>query len=224
MAACGSLLWAHRCLRVPTFLTAIYGPLAFPSCSAFFSLPSQYIHPMEEKFVKLSIYGTLFEARNIHDTSRTMGPRTLWPRLLPATCHGTCSRPDIFLGTCHTIRPFVGQHRSWTASRTFIRLGWELLASFGELLLRPSRHIHLKGHRQRHDNCSDLRTGCCDGCSSAEDVVKRCNVAIKKIHKPFGSLVLCKRTYRELKLLMYLQHDNVRARNGTLMEERCEHR
>lgn len=35
------------------------------------------------------------------------------------------------------------------------------------------------------------------------------NVAIKKIMKPFSAPVLAKRTYRELKLLKALMHENV---------------
>jgi p38 MAP kinase len=37
-------------------------------------------------------------------------------------------------------------------------------------------------------------------------------VAIKKIMKPFSTPVLSKRTYRELKLLKHLRHENVRSR------------
>jgi serine/threonine protein kinase len=36
------------------------------------------------------------------------------------------------------------------------------------------------------------------------------SVAIKKIMKPFSTPVLSKRTYRELKLLKHIQHENVR--------------
>ena len=34
-------------------------------------------------------------------------------------------------------------------------------------------------------------------------------VAVKKIMKPFSTPVLSKRTYRELKLLKHLRHENV---------------
>ena len=36
-------------------------------------------------------------------------------------------------------------------------------------------------------------------------------MAIKKIMKPFSTPVLSKRTYRELKLLKHLRHENVRT-------------
>jgi p38 MAP kinase len=45
--------------------------------------------------------------------------------------------------------------------------------------------------------------------SSAKDQLTGMSVAIKKIMKPFSTPVLAKRTYRELKLLKALQHENV---------------
>ena len=46
--------------------------------------------------------------------------------------------------------------------------------------------------------------------SSAKDQLSGSSVAIKKIMKPFNTPVLAKRTYRELKLLKHIQHENVR--------------
>lgn len=46
--------------------------------------------------------------------------------------------------------------------------------------------------------------------SSAKDQLTGSSVAIKKIMKPFSTPVLSKRTYRELKLLKHIQHENVR--------------
>jgi len=48
--------------------------------------------------------------------------------------------------------------------------------------------------------------------SSAKDQLTGANVAIKKIMKPFSTPVLSKRTYRELKLLKHIQHENVCCR------------
>jgi serine/threonine protein kinase len=45
--------------------------------------------------------------------------------------------------------------------------------------------------------------------SSAKDQLTASPVAIKKIMKPFSTPVLSKRTYRELKLLKHLRHENV---------------
>lgn len=46
--------------------------------------------------------------------------------------------------------------------------------------------------------------------SSAKDQLTSQAVAVKKIMKPFSTPVLSKRTYRELKLLKHLRHENVR--------------
>lgn len=51
-----------------------------------------------------------------------------------------------------------------------------------------------------------------DGNSSAKDQLTNQAVAVKKIMKPFSTPVLSKRTYRELKLLKHLRHENVRYR------------
>lgn len=45
--------------------------------------------------------------------------------------------------------------------------------------------------------------------SSARDQLTDQPVAVKKIMKPFSTPVLSKRTYRELKLLKHLRHENV---------------
>ncbi|CAA91771.1 Mitogen-activated protein kinase sty1 [Schizosaccharomyces pombe] len=44
---------------------------------------------------------------------------------------------------------------------------------------------------------------------SAKDQLTGMNVAVKKIMKPFSTPVLAKRTYRELKLLKHLRHENI---------------
>jgi p38 MAP kinase len=46
--------------------------------------------------------------------------------------------------------------------------------------------------------------------SSAKDQITGQAVAVKKIMKPFSTPVLAKRTFRELKLLKHLRHENVR--------------
>lgn len=50
--------------------------------------------------------------------------------------------------------------------------------------------------------------------SSSKDQLTGSSVAIKKIMKPFSTPVLSKRTYRELKLLKHIQHENVRFRRA----------
>ena len=48
--------------------------------------------------------------------------------------------------------------------------------------------------------------------SSAYDMITRQPVAIKKMMKPFSNSTIAKRTYREVKLLKHLRHENVRLR------------
>lgn len=45
--------------------------------------------------------------------------------------------------------------------------------------------------------------------SSAVDTVNNIKVAIKKLARPFQSAVHAKRTYRELRLLKHMNHENV---------------
>jgi hypothetical protein len=49
---------------------------------------------------------------------------------------------------------------------------------------------------------------------SAKDQLTSTSVAIKKIMKPFSTPVLSKRTYRELKLLKHIRHENVSIGRG----------
>ena len=57
--------------------------------------------------------------------------------------------------------------------------------------------------------CSTPRVCCYFTPSSAKDQLSGTSVAVKKIMKPFSTPVLSKRTYRELKLLKHLKHENV---------------
>ena len=79
-------------------------------------------------------------------------------------------------------------------TQTSSPLEWELLVWSGECLLIP--FTSLCAH-QLHNH------------SSAKDQLTGQNVAVKKIMKPFSTPVLSKRTYRELKLLKHLRHENV---------------
>ncbi|KAG7269671.1 hypothetical protein CRUP_019060 [Coryphaenoides rupestris] len=47
------------------------------------------------------------------------------------------------------------------------------------------------------------------GMSSAYDVVSREKVAVKKLSRPFQSLIHSRRSYRELRLLKHMKHENV---------------
>lgn len=86
---------------------------------------------------------------------------------------------------------------------TFNRSVWARLVLFGEspLLFIIKRH-HLR-RKEGKEGSLDLLD------SSAKDQLSGTSVAIKKIMKPFSTPVLSKRTYRELKLLKHLRHENV---------------
>lgn len=49
--------------------------------------------------------------------------------------------------------------------------------------------------------------------SSAVDTTTGQKVAIKKLARPFQSAVHAKRTYRELRMLKHMNHENVSKRN-----------
>ncbi|KAJ7137574.1 mitogen-activated protein kinase [Mycena crocata] len=52
---------------------------------------------------------------------------------------------------------------------------------------------------------------------SSRDQLTDTSVAIKKIMKPFSTPILSKRTYRELKLLRHLQHENIISLNDVFI-------
>lgn len=45
--------------------------------------------------------------------------------------------------------------------------------------------------------------------SSAFDVKTSLKIAVKKLSRPFQSIIHAKRTYRELRLLKHMKHENV---------------
>ncbi|KAJ1741773.1 MAPK protein hog1, partial [Coemansia sp. RSA 1086] len=53
--------------------------------------------------------------------------------------------------------------------------------------------------------------------ASARDQLTNQLVAVKKIVSPFSSSVLAKRTYRELKLLKHLRHENIISMNDVFI-------
>lgn len=48
--------------------------------------------------------------------------------------------------------------------------------------------------------------------SSAFDTKTGLRVAVKKLSRPFQSIIHAKRTYRELRLLKHMKHENVSGR------------
>uniref|UniRef100_A0A3Q2XI96 mitogen-activated protein kinase n=1 Tax=Hippocampus comes TaxID=109280 RepID=A0A3Q2XI96_HIPCM len=61
---------------------------------------------------------------------------------------------------------------------------------------------------ERYQNLTPVGSGAY-GSVSAYDVILRQKVAVKKLSRPFQSLVHSRRSYRELRLLKHMKHENV---------------
>ncbi|XP_037053345.1 mitogen-activated protein kinase 11 isoform X1 [Peromyscus leucopus] len=65
---------------------------------------------------------------------------------------------------------------------------------------------------QRLQGLRPVGSGAYGSVCSAYDARLRQKVAVKKLSRPFQSLIHARRTYRELRLLKHLKHENVRGR------------
>uniref|UniRef100_A0A672QDB6 mitogen-activated protein kinase n=1 Tax=Sinocyclocheilus grahami TaxID=75366 RepID=A0A672QDB6_SINGR len=61
----------------------------------------------------------------------------------------------------------------------------------------------------RYQNLSPVGSGAYGSVSSAYDEKTGLKVAVKKLSRPFQSIIHAKRTYRELRLLKHMKHENV---------------
>eukprot|EP00126_Sphaerothecum_destruens_P006559 Sdes_comp19419_c0_seq1m10771 len=61
----------------------------------------------------------------------------------------------------------------------------------------------------RYQNLTTIGVGAFGQVCSAYDIEKKKNVAIKKVLKPFQTRIHGKRSYREIKLLLHMHHDNI---------------
>lgn len=77
------------------------------------------------------------------------------------------------------------------------------------LVARAGTNLAPLGPRVPHPTFGSLPHSTSNQHSSAKDQLTNTSVAIKKIMKPFSTPVLSKRTYRELKLLKHIRHENV---------------
>ncbi|MEQ2254832.1 Mitogen-activated protein kinase 11 [Ilyodon furcidens] len=62
---------------------------------------------------------------------------------------------------------------------------------------------------ERYQNLTPVGSGAYGTVCSAYDVVSRQKVAVKKLSRPFQSLIHSRRSYRELRLLKHMKHENV---------------
>ncbi|KAI3369471.1 hypothetical protein L3Q82_007686 [Scortum barcoo] len=63
---------------------------------------------------------------------------------------------------------------------------------------------------ERYQNLSPVGSGAYGSVCSAYDVKTGLKVAVKKLSRPFQSIIHAKRTYRELRLLKHMKHENKR--------------
>ncbi|XP_058498962.1 mitogen-activated protein kinase 14A isoform X3 [Solea solea] len=62
---------------------------------------------------------------------------------------------------------------------------------------------------ERYQNLSPVGSGAYGSVCSAYDMKSVLKVAVKKLSRPFQSIIHAKRTYRELRLLKHMKHENV---------------
>ncbi|XP_071332163.1 mitogen-activated protein kinase 14A isoform X1 [Trachinotus anak] len=62
---------------------------------------------------------------------------------------------------------------------------------------------------ERYQNLSPVGSGAYGSVCSAYDMKSGLKVAVKKLSRPFQSIIHAKRTYRELRLLKHMKHENV---------------
>ncbi|KAK1799942.1 hypothetical protein P4O66_006460 [Electrophorus voltai] len=62
---------------------------------------------------------------------------------------------------------------------------------------------------ERYQNLSPVGSGAYGSVCSAYDVKSGLKIAVKKLSRPFQSIIHAKRTYRELRLLKHMKHENV---------------
>ncbi|CAL1286266.1 unnamed protein product [Larinioides sclopetarius] len=73
---------------------------------------------------------------------------------------------------------------------------------------------------ERYQNLAPVGSGAYGQVCSALDTVRNFKVAIKKLARPFQSAIHAKRTYRELRLLKHMNHENLlgNSSNGSRSE------
>uniref|UniRef100_A0A8C9XVN9 mitogen-activated protein kinase n=1 Tax=Sander lucioperca TaxID=283035 RepID=A0A8C9XVN9_SANLU len=62
---------------------------------------------------------------------------------------------------------------------------------------------------ERYQNLSPVGSGAYGSVCSAYDVKTGLKIAVKKLSRPFQSIIHAKRTYREMRLLKHMKHENV---------------
>uniref|UniRef100_A0A8C1J4T3 mitogen-activated protein kinase n=1 Tax=Cyprinus carpio TaxID=7962 RepID=A0A8C1J4T3_CYPCA len=74
---------------------------------------------------------------------------------------------------------------------------------------------------ERYQNLSPVGSGAYGSVCSALDTKSGLRVAVKKLSRPFQSMIHAKRTYRELRLLKHMKHENVRDVYSSFISPTC---
>ncbi|KAG5830447.1 hypothetical protein ANANG_G00310720 [Anguilla anguilla] len=93
---------------------------------------------------------------------------------------------------------------------------WPALAALcGEIMSARSGYYRQELNKtvwevpERYQNLTPVGSGAYGSVCSAYDVHLRQKVAVKKLSRPFQSLIHSRRSYRELRLLKHMKHENV---------------
>uniref|UniRef100_A0A2K6AEL6 mitogen-activated protein kinase n=1 Tax=Mandrillus leucophaeus TaxID=9568 RepID=A0A2K6AEL6_MANLE len=70
---------------------------------------------------------------------------------------------------------------------------------------------------ERYQNLSPVGSGAYGSVCAAFDTKTGLRVAVKKLSRPFQSIIHAKRTYRELRLLKHMKHENSFLRGSRLL-------
>ncbi|XP_051932484.1 mitogen-activated protein kinase 14B isoform X1 [Hippocampus zosterae] len=110
---------------------------------------------------------------------------------------------------CHTRR----RGHKFSAA-LFSLVSAELLKSAGMSQERPTFYRQELNKTmwevpERYQNLSPVGSGAYGSVCSSFDMKTNLKVAVKKLSRPFQSIIHAKRTYRELRLLKHMKHENV---------------
>ncbi|MGH0128901.1 UNVERIFIED_CONTAM: hypothetical protein FKN15_028648 [Acipenser sinensis] len=75
---------------------------------------------------------------------------------------------------------------------------------------------------ERYQSLSPVGSGAYGTVCSSTDVTSDLKVAVKKLSRPFQSIIHAKRTYRELRLLKHMKHENDLKPSNLAVNEDCE--
>lgn len=183
--------------------------------SVSFQKPFYFIPPLP----------TFLSHNHIHSSPHTSQEQTSSPKRCPSSSSASLAPPlrsvqsALFpqpLSIGISLPPLPLQVTTRYVDLQPVGMGQFTITDSPSLPTHGSLPFFLKAHLASYGEISSLTksylspgTKPCAPLSSAKDQLTGSSVAIKKIMKPFSTPVLSKRTYRELKLLKHIKHENV---------------